>query len=458
MSKKIQLIFIILGMLIMLVPFAGMIFRPTEETTENRRLAEFPSFSKKDGGLNTDFPEQFEDWFQDHFAFRNELAAADGHIQGTVFGVSSVDSVIHGTDGWLYYSSTLPDYLGTGRMNERELFNLKQNLSIVKDYVEKKGAKLVFTVPPNKNTLYGSHMPYYSGTASDQPHTMEALPELCEEIGITYADLLSAFREQGEVLYLERDSHWNGKGAMLAYRTILDAAEQPYDSYEDVEVARLKDDDGDLNRMVYSYYGEKEWNYYYNIEGTYETDAKDVEAAWIPTSAEGKEGKLLMFRDSFGNTLLPLVAGQFGEAVFSRESPYRLEKTVEEQKPDVVIIEKVERNLRDLISEPPIISAPAAEDTFSVSSEPLKEDELKLSFSKNMYDGTFYTLSGELPEDKIRTETEILLEVDGKMVHAYQTGAKGFKAYLRTDEAEIRVILKDGDEGVCVLETTVRAE
>ena len=29
MSKKIQLIFIILGMLIMLVPFAGMIFRPT---------------------------------------------------------------------------------------------------------------------------------------------------------------------------------------------------------------------------------------------------------------------------------------------------------------------------------------------------------------------------------------------------------------------------------------------
>ena len=36
------------------------------------------------------------------------------------------------------------------------------------------------------------------------------------------------------------------------------------------------------------------------------------------TKADGKSGSLVMYRDSFGNALLPFIAEAFGDAYFSR--------------------------------------------------------------------------------------------------------------------------------------------
>ena len=206
--KKLHIIFIAACMLVCLVPFVGMAFHPTKESTENRRLSEFPSVTSKDGGLNTSFFTEFDTWFNEHFAFRNELVAADGVIQGTLFKTSAEDQVIRGTDDWLYYSSTLGDYLGTNCMDERERFNLQHNLEIVSDWAKEKGVELLLTVPPNKNTLYGEHMPYYDSKIVNPSHTLDYLPEICKASGTPYADLAELFRNEEETLYLKRDSHW----------------------------------------------------------------------------------------------------------------------------------------------------------------------------------------------------------------------------------------------------------
>ena len=64
-----------------------------------------------------------------------------------------------------------------------------------------------------------------------------------------------------------------------------------------------------------------------------------------------------MFRDSFGNTLYPFMAEDFGHAVFSRSMPYQM-ALLEESGVDTVVIELVERNLNYLVESAPIFPAP----------------------------------------------------------------------------------------------------
>ena len=464
--KKIQIIFLVIGMLLCLIPFAGMAFRPTTETTENRTLSEFPSVTKEKGGLNTKFFEQFETWFQEHFAFRNEMVAADNMIQGKVFGVSTVRNVVYGTDDWLYYTASLGDYLGTSHMSPRELYNLEHNLSIVKEWADREGIPILLTVPANKNTLYDEHMPYYDSLIVDTVHNIDELPEICQRIGLSYADLLSLFREQEECLYLKRDSHWNNKGALMAYCRIMEESGFPYDTYEDVPVSRAADTDGDQNRMLYTFYGEKEMNYTYELpqDWAYVTNTKSVEDGWIETEASGKKGTLVMFRDSFGNTLLPFMAGQFERAVFSKESPYRLQKVAEEQEPDLIIIEKVERNLKDFISSPPILESFACEAPANIiSGNEITADKCNMALTKCVYDPAFLSLTGEIPEGILRENTDILVQVNGQTIRAYHTDMNGFEAFLDYDRysgetLKITVIAKDGEEGKIICETEMAGD
>ena len=54
---------------------------------------------------------------------------------------------------------------------------------------------------------------------------IEKLEQEIQNMQIPYADLYEVFSEQREILYLKKDSHWNEKGAVLAYNTILDELE-----------------------------------------------------------------------------------------------------------------------------------------------------------------------------------------------------------------------------------------
>ena len=80
----------------------------------------------------------FESYFTEHMALRNQMVYADAKVQTGLFGESNVSNVISGSDGWLYYASTLDDYLGVNPMSERQLYNLAHNFGIMQAYAEEK--------------------------------------------------------------------------------------------------------------------------------------------------------------------------------------------------------------------------------------------------------------------------------------------------------------------------------
>ncbi|MCD7841933.1 MAG: hypothetical protein LUG56_05620, partial [Lachnospiraceae bacterium] len=154
MKNKLKIGFIALCVFLCAVPLLGFAVGGSRETSsENRELAAFPSLTTEDG-LNVNFLDELGDWYEDHFAFRSELVTAYGLITGKVFATSAQeDSVIVGTNGWLYYKDALPDYQGTNLLTERQLFDAAHTLAMIQTYVEENGASFAFTIAPNKMTL-----------------------------------------------------------------------------------------------------------------------------------------------------------------------------------------------------------------------------------------------------------------------------------------------------------------
>lgn len=455
--KKFAMVFIVVCMALCLIPSVGMLFFPTTESTENRAMAEPPQLITEEGTLNKAFFQDFEKYFNERIALRNQLVYTDAKIQTSVFHESNVSGVISGKNDWLYYSSTLNDYLGTDVMSDRELYNLAHNFSVVQDYLEERDIDFVLTIPPNKNTLYGENMPYYASYIVDPDHSGKLLAPYLSEQGVSYLDLFELFEGQNETLYLLRDSHWNMKGACLAYNAIMDELELEHNDYSDKEPTVVKNENGDLNKMLYSFYGELEENYSYDMADTYTygNDVSSVEDGWIITENQNGSGILLMFRDSFANTLIPFMSNEFKTAYYSKGEPNAMERFVETYTPDCVVIEKVERNISNYLNDPPIITMPKAELPSNIT---IASTDTTVELEACLNDVNYYKLCGILDNERIQDDSEIFVSVDGIVYRAYQTGEDGFCLYLKKSEfanttAQLRVYSVNGDSCVQLIST-----
>ncbi len=456
MKKIANVFYIVICLSLCAAPFVGMTVASTHTSTENREMAQFPQWSE-DGQWNQEYFQDLGEYFNDHFAFRSQLVMADSVIQSKLFGVSNMDTVIVGEEGWLYYSSTLPDYLGRNGMSQRAIFNAANNLSLMKRFVEARGSKFLLTIAPNKNSLYGENMPYYNELKVSSEKNIEKLEQELKNMQIPYADLYVAFSEQNEILYLKKDSHWNEKGAVLAYNTILDGLEYEHETYETVENIRTKTEYGDLNQMMYPLPFEPEWNYSYDKElvYTYVTDTQSVEEPWIETVNEAGMESMLMFRDSFGNTLLPYMANAFSKAYFSKSVPYKLEEYMTAYSPEYVVVEKVERNLADFAKEPPVMAGLVVDVNVP---EQLIETQTTVEFKTAEADVDYWEVTGIVDEDYIQRDSRVYVVIlTGEEVLCYEAFTvteddvdNGYKLYIpksnvMTDDIQLAVLVQNKD-------------
>jgi len=291
----------------------------------------------------------------------------------------------------------------------------------------------VLTIAPNKNTLYGENMPYYKSTVVDPNHSAKLLQPYLAELGVSYLDLFRLFEEQDDILYLKTDSHWNMKGACLAYNGIMDALALPHEDYSERKPTLVKTSDGDLNKMLFSFYGDGEFDYSYDFAGsyTYANNAASVEDGWIVTENEAGTGTLLMFRDSFANTLIPFLSCEFQTACYSKGEPNALERYLESHNPDCVVLEKVERNISNYLDNPPILTAPTAElsPVFTIANT-----ATTIQAEECMNDVNYYKFSGTVDAERMDTDSQIFVSLNGTTYQAYQTGSgNNFCLYLKKD-------------------------
>ncbi len=444
--KKGKLIYCILFFAICLCPSLGMLVTKQETSSENRQLSEFPSPKTEEGKINVEWLSQAGDYFQEHFAFRNELVTGNALIHGRLLETSTADGVIQGKNGWLYYKDSLDDYLGQELLSDRSLFNIAHMLSMTQQALEEKGVNFLFTIAPNKNSLYGDNMPYYDKLKVSDQTNRENLESWLKTEKVAYADLYQALMDEDEVLYHARDSHWNNKGAALAADVLMDALGKEHDSYEGESYTVRRDYTGDLDTMLYPLAPTADDEIYYDKETTYAT-VEEIQSNFDPritTVNPVKEGSLVMYRDSFGNALLPYMADAYANAYFSRGIPYQL-MDVETHSADTVIIERAERFLPEMSQFPPVLTAKEIS---------LTEDQ-ELQGSDGAVDvkikpqGMTAQLSGRIKEGLLDTDSRIYLKVNGSVYEAFPMDVKvgenlddnGFCLYLPSE-----LVAADGND------------
>ncbi len=450
--KKGKLIYCILFFTICLCPSLGMLVTKQETSSENRQLSEFPSPKTEEGKINVEWLSQAGDYFQEHFAFRNELVTGNALLHGRLLETSTADGVIQGKNGWLYYKDSLDDYLGQDLLSDRSLFNIAHMLSMTQQALEEKGVNFLFTIAPNKNSLYGDNMPYYDKLKVSGQTNRENLEDWLKTEKVAYADLYQALMEEDEVLYHARDSHWNNKGAALAADVLMDALGKDHDSYEGESYTVRRDYTGDLDTMLYPLASTADDEIYYDKETTYAT-VEEIQSNFDPritTVNPVKEGSLVMYRDSFGNALLPYMADAYANAYFSRGIPYQL-MDVETHSADTVIIERAERFLSEMSQFPPVLTAKEIS---------LTEDQ-ELQGSDGAVDvkikpqGMTAQLSGRIKEGLLDTDSRIYLKVNGSVYEAFPMDVKveenlddnGFCLYLPSE-----LVAADGNDVEILIE------
>ena len=435
MKKKTAILFKTLFILICIIPSAGMLICGPSGALANEIPAWLPE-PLEEGKLNMEYLSGLTEYAADSFFLRRELITGYAKLQA-FFGQSANEDVVLGREGWLFYEEELADYAGTEPLTERELFVAAKNLSLIQEYVEGAGAEFLFAIAPNKSSLYPEYMPDLPA-AETQRNAQRLMAEL-EEQEVAFADLFEAFGEEEEALYFAHDSHWTSKGAALAADTLLEALGRESACFEG-DFSTLEPHTGDLFEMLYPAAEDRETNTPPAGLNFQEPEGIRTDSVMIETTG-GKEGSLLMFRDSFGELLYPYFADSFESALFSRQAAYRLSEMLSAET-DVVIIELVERNLRWLMEQPAVFPAPERMDTVEAE----EKGEASLSIQASGAPKGYFMVEGELSEDPA-ADSPVYLMQNGRLYEALLSGERTFMACLPEEGAEACTVLWREDDG-----------
>ncbi len=354
------------------LPFVATVcgWGSAEPADERRRLAARPTW-RWDAVAIKQYPDQFQQWFDDHFAFRPWLVRHHNWLKYRVCRVYRSEKVVIGQDRWLFYAEdgVLRDYLGVKRLTDEQLDQWGRSLVVRRNWLADRDVAYLFVFAPNKATVYGQYMPEHLRQARSATTQLDQLTaHLAEHTDMTdLLDLRPALlaAAKNHQVYLRRDTHWNPRGAMLAYQHIgrrlqtwfADLAPHAFDDFRPVEAV---DNDPDLVRMLGMGAETEATEGFEPIQpdraakGAFSLpDSVEWPAGWMaePFALEtpGQTGTLIVFHDSFVDTpYLYRLAEHFGRTVFIWTYPtfQQLEAIVAQEQPDVVIEQRVERSVR----------------------------------------------------------------------------------------------------------------
>ena len=203
-----------------LVPAVMTPFVGSSSSKEKRELAAVPKLTRE-GKLNTEFFSQFETYFSEHFAFRQQLVDINSRLATSLLKTSPDTDVISGRDGWLFYGETADDFLNINTLSRRAINNIHHNLRLIDNYCRENGADFIFFSAPNKNSLYPEYMPpNYVETSA--PGNYEMLTEALSGERF-YCDMKAALSDADSSipLYHKTDTHWNNLGAYAGHTVLM---------------------------------------------------------------------------------------------------------------------------------------------------------------------------------------------------------------------------------------------
>ena len=287
-----------------------------------------------------------------------ELADEEpGNGPGWVYSHSpdGLGKVLVGRDGWLFLQGDSNDAIGqhTGRVrysaaDKEELRALFERRVAV---AREAGAIWLTAVVPDKEILYSEQLPASIVPLPRRPvHDYLEIAHGAAAEAVYLYEALAAAKDDGE-LYLRTDTHWNHRGAYVAYLAICRELERlglPLPVVEEDWVEWWERPAlGDLGEKLVSSPGSadvratltRSWS-----RRTYDSEIRNHGRVMIHEKDEEKQPVCLVFGESFAETLLYFLKESFGRVVFVHTSMF-VADVVARERPDVVLSLPIERFL-----------------------------------------------------------------------------------------------------------------
>lgn len=268
-----------------------------------------------------------------------------------------------GKNGWYFLGNAYDETVAKLKLakipTEAEIAEVKRDFSEYAEIGRRYGAQTILMIGPNKSSIYPEHLPNVL-KPSERRYINFFLDELHKIPGLVVydptADLLAAKSKEG-ILYRIADTHWNQRGAYVAYIGLMKKVDV---QSVQVEFKQRSTRGGDLIEMSVSNDSfpdlQDDWNVVWNRRPAW-TERKIANEQKSPFGSPTlvinkvpvSEKHVWVIGDSYTDQLKQYLNATFGEIRYVGHWRQKL-KTLEEdlmgaeRKPDLIIINKVERS------------------------------------------------------------------------------------------------------------------
>lgn len=327
--KKIYKIYIVLIFIILAIPgvLAFVLSQREYSENENRYLDQFPKV-KKDEVLSGKFQEKVSDAFNDQFFIRNQMMVLSTSLK-KMLGFKDTGGVYIADDN--YYIAKLTD-------SDIQQDKFIQNLRYVSYFAQNHNDSVYTMLIPSTGTVLKDKLPAFAPFYNSDSMYSTAVTLLGET---SFIDIRETLDRQKEDVFFKTDHHWTLKGAYAAYceyfkkvnsdihcdlyesfnpvnmdsgfygtlySKALDPNAKPDDLYaihtDKTKSAKVTTDNELPHTGIYDEESlVKKDKYSYFFGGNYgKTDIK---------TGSSKEQKLLVIKDSFANSFVPFLLGDY---------------------------------------------------------------------------------------------------------------------------------------------------
>ncbi len=326
---------------------------------EKRELTKKPKLTLQN---YANFSNDYTEYFNDHFPFRNQFVFLNSFIDYYCFNKSSNDSVIVGKDNWLFYSrkddgDPIASYQGKDLLSDTELEAIKNNCLRQKEFAQSQGKEFVIFIAPNKERIYFEYMPSTYGLPAENYAALQIYNYLKDNTDIRivypYNELIEAKNRLKENIWYKSDSHWNYIGGYIGASALLDelGINMPKVYDKDIHINALGPSSGDLADLLNLSNELNSFDREYYLVGYDLHDCVEIESDFdgmIHFRAQNADTRsIYVIRDSFSTHMASYIGSQFNDSYLRHNNTYKYEDYVLHD-PDIVVYETVERYAKRL--------------------------------------------------------------------------------------------------------------
>lgn len=318
---------------------------------ENRNLSQRVSFTVS-SFLKGSFSKDYEEYINDQFIGRDQWINIKSRSEYALGKIEN-NGIIYGDENYLFDKFTTID-----------LERLNTNTLALKEFVSRYKEKTRVMLIPNSYEVYKEYLPKGAPSVDQENYIGEIYSELPEkQVAVDILEIMK--KNKNQYIYYKTDHHYTINGAYLSYKAFMESiGEKPKDVSYWGEAININGFYGtyfskakpfNAKEDILSYYevrdlsmkiGNKTYDSLYDYDSLNTRDKYSIylrgnnPLTIIKNNNLQNGKKLLVLKDSFGNSIIPFLTAHYEEiqVVDLRSFMPKLSKYVEENEFDNIAI------------------------------------------------------------------------------------------------------------------------